>query len=563
MRPEVANLIYFINKFLEQKYNRWDFNYVRTMDFVTFEMVDSKYLSDAEKAFDEELHSSLQFLHHYLNKLKNSLESSSYDNYRGDLAATFTSFQQVLNEWLNSVFADDEYTNTRFIPHSSPNGDFIFELSFQDLLSFRILIDGFLNVLSNKTLPDNTDILKFRILSDPETIQAIKTQLHDLGVELCSISLDITLHYRNRLAQQSDSNEARRWNTMEKTFQTLMDKCLQLQSDCQLHSSLLTRMSIPVIYQEALTSAVNDYTTLTQQIGDLIHRCDKLKQNFNADARFSFQNFPLAWSFHQTEKDLDTSIKLYSKQLSSAIIALCFFNLMFFVFLPLRFEVIANNLLLRILPALGISLPLIWMAWHATKHINIETRLKHDNAYRATLAATYSTYTAASSTIDPEVSKDALKEIFAPTTHLLNNKEPSSPYEALLNFFKGRTVRKVLLALVKDGGSSLKELIVALTGLINSAQDKDEQTIKAHSSPTTLTTPQSQQMQTFTQKTALCESSPYNITTMQAVPTDCSSVRHGEHGEKNSQTVLNPKETDIASPAQPADSPASSPNKSA
>ena len=119
-------------------------------------------------------------------------------------------------------------------------------------------------------------------------------------------------------------------------------------------------------------------------------------------------------------------------------------------------------------------MPFIWIAWFATKHCNTATRLKYEYAYRTSIAATYTNYAAESDSADPEVKKEALKHLFAPITPSWDNKEPSSPYESFLSVFKGRTTRKVLKSVFKNGVDSLTEFVNSLTALISKAEDSKD-----------------------------------------------------------------------------------------
>lgn len=262
-----------------------------------------------------------------------------------------------------------------------------------------------------------------------------------------------------------------------------------------MHLTALKALKLSPLHTSELQNTLAAYTQYVKELKELLELCESLKQNFKGDSRFRFENFPLAWSFHQTERIFSKSAFLWMMILLIDILGLfsmAYWN--FFKFPQLITSINANlnvtdsafislisDPLIRSFASLVLLMLFIWLAWFATKHCNVATRLKYEYAYRTSIAATYTNYREESESADPEVTKEALKHLFAPITSSWNNKEPSSPYESFFTFFKGRTARKIIKAVFKDGLESLTEFVNSLTDLISRTEDKNDKKKKSKS----------------------------------------------------------------------------------
>lgn len=495
MHQSLNDLLHIADGFLNRNFSDCKFNWLYTEDFITFEFLNREPDPDLDEDLAKGLHTTLEYTQHYFRALqtmiKNELFHSNQSNHQ-----QLTDAVCMLDDWVKNTFSDG-LSNTRInYASATSHGIKYFNLTSHDLISLRFIIDGVIKLLSELNSIDQEEILKFKYLSDPVKIRQISKNIQHIHAKLCHVSMLISLHYRNRLAQQSDKGISDRWRHLSEEFNEISNQCLKLSSDCDMHLSALKALQLSPLFASDQQKAIQSYARFVEEFKELLKLCAALHQNFRGDSRLRFENFPLAWAFYQAERGISRDTQKWTMLLCIAILSLFFINFFNLYYVPrwltdLRIEstvvdtvrnvYLAPDLLTRSVPAFILSLPFIWLAWFAAKHCNVATYLKYEYTYRTSIAATYSNYAEENSSADPEVKKEALKHLFTPTTSSWDNREPSTPYESFFSVFKGRTARKVLKSVFKNGVDSLTEFVNSLTGLISKAEDNSDKKKKSKS----------------------------------------------------------------------------------
>lgn len=483
MHQSLNDLLNITDSFLDRVFSDYKFNWLYTEDFITFEFLNREPDPNLDEDLVNGMHTTLEYAQHYFRKLQTLIKTELFHTNQSN-HQQLTDAVSMLENWVKSTFSDD-ITNSRInYASATSQGIKYFNLTSHDLSSLRFIIDGLIKLLTELSHIDQEESLKFKYLSDPVKIRQISKSIQHIHAKLYHVSMLISLHYRNRLAQQSDKGISDRWRHLSEEFNEISNQCLKLSSDCDMHLTALKALHLSPSFASDQQKAIQSYAQFVEEFKELLKLCATLHQDFRGDSRLRFENFPLAWDFYQAERGLSRDTQKWMILLFLAICGLFFVNFYNLYYVPrwltdLRIEstvvdtvrnvYLAPDLLTRSAPAFILSLPFIWLAWFATKHCNVATHLKNEYTYRTSIAATYSNYAEETSSADPEVKKEALKHLFAPTTSSWNNREPSSPYESFFSVFKGRTARKVLKSVFKNGVSSLTEFVNSLTTLISAS----------------------------------------------------------------------------------------------
>lgn len=423
--------------------------------------------------------STIYFVRHNLTLLLDFIESHVFDHVPDNFDATINQFIQQLKDFSQQVLTPNSVNVQHTNVYGYQNQDNpIFLIDRNNTLAFKLICENIFSYLNNCTEAQTPLELqdKYKLLLQASS--ELETQSKQIKNTLSSLQGDPVLTPEELSKIKSTRDELNQWHIIRERVDETRKGIEKIREDYRQHCDDFKQ------HQGIIAKETANIASLSEKISKLEQRQHKLSEELDNNLK-KHASLSLGASFDDRKTELDKEEQRWRSYLFWSIGGIVLFNIYILLF--------GQELSLRIINALNIKVdasylsfsrvnilltqlmafPLYWVVWLASRQIMRISRLKEDYAFKAATASSYIAYEQTAMRIDSDLSHkllDTLIDRF--NEHPLKqaeSKEPASPAHELTSVLKSRSFLKHGSLWIKDGASSLTELLNALDKVLKSA----------------------------------------------------------------------------------------------